>query len=163
MHPTNKALLGYVSAALVSGACLWEGTRYEAYYDGGGVPTVCTGRTKDVVFGKKYSKEECHKYLVEELAEYGKGVLECVTAPLQQHEYDAFTLMAYNVGVKGFCGSRAVKLFNAGNVLASCRAMAYGPNNEPVWSYDNGKYIQGLHNRRKYEMRMCLGEMNVQP
>lgn len=161
MHPLNKALLGYVSAALVAGACLWEGTKYEAYYDTGGVPTVCTGRTKDVIFGKKYTPEECSKYLREELAEYGKGVLSCITQPLKQYEFDAFTLMAYNVGIQGFCGSRAVKLFNAGKNAEACNAMAYGPKGEPVWSYDNGKYIQGLHNRRKYEMRMCLGDLNV--
>lgn len=159
MNPKNKALIGYISTALISGACLWEGTKYEAYYDGGGVATVCTGYTKNVIFGKRYSKEECSAYLRAELKEHGQGVLNCITQPLQQHQYDAFTLMAYNVGVKGFCGSRAVKLFNAGNVMEACRAMAYGPKGEPVWAYDNGKYVQGLHNRRLFEMKMCLGDV----
>lgn len=161
MHPLNKQLIGYVSASLVAGACLWEGTRYEAYYDGGGVATVCTGYTKNVVFGKRYSPAECHAYLVSELKEHSSGVLNCVTQPLKQHQFDAFALMAYNVGVKGFCGSRAVRLFNQGDSIGACKAMAYNPSGGPAWSYDNGKYVQGLHNRRKYEMKMCLGELNV--
>lgn len=159
MNLKNKVFLGYISAALLSGAALWEGTKYEAYYDGGGVATVCTGYTKNVIFGKRYSPLECHAFLISELKEHGAGVVACVTRPMEQHQYDAFTLMAYNVGVKGFCGSRAVKLFNAGNIMEACKAMAWGPKGEKVWAYDNGQYVQGLHNRRLFEMRMCLGDV----
>lgn len=158
MHPLNKVFIGVVSASMLSGAALWEGTRYYAYKDIVGVPTVCQGYTgSGIVFGRKYTEDECRVFLRKELIVHANGVLECVTQPMKPNEFDAFTLMAYNVGVNGFCGSRAVKLFNAGNTLAACRAMAYGPNNEPVWSFAGGKFVQGLFNRRKYEMAMCLG------
>jgi lysozyme len=159
MHPSNKALIGVVSAGLIASAAFWEGTRYYAYKDIAGIPTVCEGYTgSGIIFGKKYSREECNHYTHTELAAHGKGVLECIKAPLEEHQYNAFTLMAYNVGVNGFCGSQTVKLFNAGNVDAACRRMAYTPKGEPNWSFVDGKYVKGLHNRRIYEMKMCLGE-----
>lgn len=165
MNPANKWLLGTVSAAVLSATAMLEGTKYYAYYDTGGVPTVCQGYTgtKDdkIVFGKKYSPEECHIYTTTQLKVHGDGVLGCIKRPMQQYQYDAFTLMAYNVGVTGFCTSRAARLFNAGETAAACRAMAWGPKNEPVWAYDNGKFLQGLHKRRKYEAAMCMGDPNA--
>lgn len=156
MNLTNKWLIGSVSAALLSGAALWEGVRYTPYKDIVGVTTVCYGETKNVE-NRKYSPEECKRMLRNELADYGKGVLNCVNTPLTQNQYDAFTLFAYNVGVSAFCNSRANKLLSEKKYEAACTAMAFGPNQQPVWSYAGGKFVQGLHNRRIYEMKLCLG------
>lgn len=158
----NKWLVGVVTASLVSGAALWEGTRYYAYYDIAGIPTVCQGYTgKDIVFNKKYSVEECNAFLRKELTIHSNGVLNCITKPLQQHTHDAFTLMAYNIGVSGFCSSRTVKLYNEGKYTEACYAMYKAPSGKPVWSYvkKNGEweFVQGLYNRRMYEAKMCLG------
>lgn len=162
--PANKWLLGAIPAALVSGATLWEGTQYYAYYDIAGVPTVCQGYTgKGIVFGKKYSPEECLAYLKTELKEHSTGVLNCITQPLKEREYIGFTLMAYNVGVNGFCGSRAAKLFNQGYAEKACWAMSNGPDGKPVWSYVGPKFVQGLYNRRVYERSICLGVPYVKP
>lgn len=156
MNQANKWLIGAVSAALLSGAALWEGVRYQPYKDIVGVTTVCYGETKNVE-NRKYSPEECKRMLKNELAEYGKGVLNCVNAPLTQNQYDAFTLFAYNVGVSGFCNSRANKLLSEKKYEAACTALAFGPNQQPAWAYAGGKFVQGLHNRRLYEMKLCLG------
>jgi lysozyme len=81
-HPQNKWLVGTVSAALLSGAVMWEGTRYYAYYDVAGIPTVCQGYTgSGIVFGKKYSTEECRAFLHKELVVHSAGVLNCITKP----------------------------------------------------------------------------------
>lgn len=166
MLQSNKWLLGSVSATLVAGASLWEGTKYYAYYDIAGVPTVCQGYTgSGIVFGKKYSPEECRTFLHKELVEHSTGVLKCITKPLTQDVHDAFTLFAYNVGVQGACSSRAFKLYNAGNVQEACIALYKAPDGKPVWSYAKVKgeltFVQGLYNRRKYETAMCLGDPNV--
>ena len=164
MTPVNKWLVGTVSATLLSSASLWEGTEYYAYYDIVGVPTVCSGYTgKGIVFGKKYSSQECNAFLRKELVVHSMGVLECISAPLKENQYNAFTLMAYNVGVSGFCSSRAVKLFNEGKIMEACRAMAYTPNGSPAWSFAGGKYVEGLHKRRLYEAKMCTGGVDVSP
>lgn len=157
MHPANKWLIGSVGAALITSAAMLEGTVYEVYYDLAGIPTICSGHTgKDIVVGKIYNAEECKAILTKDLAKHGAGVLSCINQPLTVNQYNAFTLMALNIGVGNFCGSRAAKLFNAGLSDAACRAMAYGPNGQPVWSYVNKtKFVHGLHKRRIYEMNLC--------
>ena len=157
--PQNKWLVGAVSTALISAAALWEGTRYEPYYDVGGIPTVCIGYTgKGIVFGKRYSHAECTAFLKQELATHGQGVLNCITRPLKENEFNAFTLMAYNIGINAFCGSQTAKQFNLGNTLTACDRIAFAANKTPNWSYVNGEFVKGLHNRRLYERSMCLGE-----
>lgn len=158
MHPANKWLIGVVSATLVASAVQWEGVEYTAYTDIANVVTVCSGYTgKDIKLNKTYTKEECDVLTRKELNVHGEAILKCVSRPLKEHEYNAFTLFAYNVGSAGACGSRAIRLFNNGDTKGACNALAYGPDGRPAWSYVNGKYIQGLHNRRLYERFMCLG------
>ena len=158
----NKWLIGVASAALIGGATLWEGTKYEPYYDVAGIPTVCMGYTgPGVTFGKRYSHEECTKLLKQELVEHGNGVLQCITRPMKENEYNAFTLMAYNIGVSAFCGSTTARLFNSGNTQLACDRIAFASDGSPNWSYAGGKFYKGLHNRRLYERSMCLGDKVV--
>lgn len=163
MNPANKWLVGAISSALIASASVWEGTRYYAYKDLAGVPTVCQGHTgSGITFGRKYTPEECSAFLKADLKKHADGVLACINKPLKENEFNAFVLFAYNVGVSGACSSRAFSQFNLGNTEAACRALAYSPKGVPVWSYVNGtEFVQGLHNRRLYEMKMCLGGSNV--
>lgn len=155
MNPANKWLIGLIPAALLSGAALWEGTRYYAYYDIVGVPTVCQGYTGDnIVFGKKYSPQECLKYLSGELKIHSEGILKCINVPITENEYIAYSLFAYNVGVKGACGSTSIKLLNKGFNLEACNALLN-------WSYAGGKWVKGLNNRRMYESAICKKEPYV--
>jgi len=157
MNSLNKWLLGSVSAAVIAGATYWEGTRYTAYNDIVGVLTVCNGYTgKDIVKGKIYTPQECKTLLTKELKAHGDGILKCINVPLTQYQFDAFTLFAYNVGVGAFCSSKSVlQPLNRGNYKAACDGLL-------KWVYADGKYVQGLYNRRMYERKMCLGELNVQ-
>lgn len=159
MNVNNKWLIGSASAILLSSVALWEGTRYVPYKDIAGVPTVCQGYTgKDIVMGRRYSQEECAAFLKKELKVHSDGVLACISVPINQSQYNAYTLFAYNVGVQGFCNSRATKLLNEGKAIESCWALSRGPNGKPVWSFVGDKFVQGLYNRRQYETAMCLGE-----
>lgn len=164
MHPANKWLIGVASAALIASTVRWEGMEEYAYTDIANVVTVCSGYTgKDIVLKKKYTKEECDVLTRKELLVHGGGVLQCVSRPLKEYEYNAFTLFAYNVGVGGACKSRAIRLFNEGRNSEACRALSSGPDGKPAWSYADGRFIKGLHNRRLYETQMCLGAGYVYP
>ena len=135
-----------------------EGVKFKPYTDLAGIPTVCSGYTgPGIDKNKTYSAEECNAFTRKELVTHGNGVLKCINKPLSELEYNAFTLFAYNIGVGAFCSSRTAKLFNEGRTKDACYAIAYTPNNQPNWSFVDGKFVQGLHNRRQYEMRMCLG------
>jgi GH24 family phage-related lysozyme (muramidase) len=74
---------------------------------------------------------------------------------ITQDQFDALTLFAHNVGNPAACASRAVGLMWEGNHHEGCRALAYSPSNRPVWSYVGKTYIQGLHNRRIKEYKIC--------
>lgn len=156
MNPANRWLVGAVGASLIAAASLWEGTEYTAYSDIVGVLTVCQGYTgSDIVQGKRYTSAECDALLTKELGKHSKAVLECVKVPLQRHQYDAFVLFSYNVGSNAFCTSNTVlKPLNAGNYQAACDGLL-------KWTYAKGRYIQGLMNRRVYERKMCMGELNA--
>lgn len=164
MHPANKWLIGVTGTALLSGAMLWEGKRSTSYIDLANVLTVCYGHTgRDIIKGKYYTDAECSLLLKQDIKIHSDGVLQCVNMPLKENQYSAFVLMAYNVGVSGFCSSRALRLFNEGHTAEACRAMAYSPTGSPAWSFANGKFVQGLHNRRVFESNMCLGATHATP
>lgn len=155
MNPANKWLIGALPAALISGAALWEGTKYYAYKDIVGVPTVCSGYTgKDIVFGKKYSPQECAAYLATELKEHSTGILKCINVPINQNEYIAYSLFAYNVGVTGACKSTSISLLNKNKRIEACNALLN-------WSYAGGVWVRGLNNRRQYEAAICKKEPYV--
>lgn len=144
----------------------WEGKGQNVVYAdklAKGLPTVCRGITKytspdPVVVGEFWSAERCLE--VERLV-VEKGQLEladCITvspAPAQ-HVFDAFTSHGHNFGNPTTCASRAMALLNQGKTAEACRALAWGPNGQKVWAYADGKYVQGLHNRRLAEEKLCL-------
>lgn len=51
-----------------------------------------------------------------------RGIKQCVTAPLYQHEYDVMVDFAYQYGLATLCGSTMVRMANMGDYQASCLA-----------------------------------------
>lgn len=148
MH--KGAPIALVTASLLGALTFWEGRKYEPYQDIVGVWTVCAGITgPDVKPGKKYSQADCDELEGREIERHGRGVLECVTVQLPQKRYEALALFAYNVGIRGACGSTAVRLINAGQPAAGCDALL-------MWSKAGGQFVRGLHRRRVFEREWCL-------
>jgi lysozyme len=102
-----------------------------------------------VVISKTYSKAECDGLLKTKLAAYGSAVLKCVNVPISENEYSAYTLFDYNVGSAAFCGSSLLRKLNAGNHKAACDGLL-------AWVHADGKFVQGLANRRRFERDLCL-------
>lgn len=118
----------------------WEGKRNEPYRDIGGVLTVCYGETR--VQMRRYSDAECTEMLKVALGDFGQKVQRCVPALEERpFQWGASTTLAYNIGAPGFCGSTAARRFNAGDWAGGCEAFK-------MWVKVNGKYVQGLANRR---------------
>lgn len=153
MNLANKWFIGAISSTLIASVSLWEGTRYYAYHDIVGVPTVCQGYTgPNIVFGRKYSAEECKAFLMQEIQTHAKGMLECVTVPLTENQFNAFTLFTYNIGVNGFCKASLTKKLNNGDIVGACDGLM-------AWVYADGKVVEGLRNRRAFEREMCLRDV----
>ena len=155
MNFKNSWLIGAVSAALLAATTHWEGVRYVPYQDVADVWTVCEGYAgKNVVPGKIYTPAECNTLLKTQLAAHGAAVLKCVTVPLNQNQYDAFTLFTYNVGGGAFCGSSLLKKLNTGDYVGACNGLL-------AWDRADGKEIPGLLDRRKFERDWCLRPVAV--
>lgn len=133
---------------------------YIVYKDVGGVDTVCYGQTgKQAAVGTKYTPEQCTEMLEKSLVKYAEHVNKRIpAAPLSVK--GAFTSFTYNVGMSGFDSSRAMREAQKKNYREACKALAFSPSGAPAWSFVKGKYVQGLHNRRKSEMAYCMKDVN---
>lgn len=146
-----------IGGVIVAGAGLlgllkdWEGTEYEVYLDGGGVPTVCMGITgSDLVPGKRYTQQECDDLLARAATQHAEGFLRCAGGVrLSQQEADAYFSWTYNVGVSAACASTLVKKLKAGEREGACKELLR-------WTKDNGVEVRGLVNRRRDEYALCM-------
>lgn len=122
------------------------------------VPTYCAGRTDwKATPGTKLTSDECVAVNKATILEYGYAVLACTNWDyLTARRLIGLTMFAINVGKSAACGSAAIQHINAGRVVAGCNLLAYKPNGEPNWSYAGGVFVQGLHNRRRAELALCL-------
>ena len=137
-----------------------EGNILHVYPDklAGGIPTYCAGKTDwKIPLGTTFTSDQCAEVNKTTLLEYGFSVLECTRwTNLTPNRLVALTMFAINVGKSAACGSQAVAHINQGQIQAGCRLIAYTPAGKPNWSYAGGVYVQGLHNRRLKEYKLCL-------
>lgn len=150
-----------LAASTLVGIAVHEGYRDDAYIPvPGDVPTIGFGSTSGVRMGDKTTpSRSLVRLLVEIEGVYAAGVKKCVTAPLYQHEYEAYVRLAYSVGVPTFCRKakpgtppNLIDLINAGKYAEACRrieAFKYGPGK---------KALPGLIKRRAEERAICEGE-----
>lgn len=151
------------SASLVAFLHTWEGTGRTVYADklAGGLPTACNGITKHVspypvVVGDVWSEARCAEVLSTVIEGDQNALAKCFKRPPTQNQFDAYSSHAHNFGVRRTCASVAMGLHNAGKPDVACLSLAFSPDGSPNWSEAGGKFVQGLHNRRKAEMNLCL-------
>jgi lysozyme len=151
------ALTGPLSLATLT---RWEGDIHRVYADNlaRGIPTFCAGRTDWAAkVGTPLSSDTCAEVNKITLIEYGFAVLECANWDyLSAKRLIALTIFSVNVGKSAACKSQAMVNINRGYIHKGCNLIAYKPSGAPNWSYAGGKYVDGLHNRRKAELDLCL-------
>jgi lysozyme len=142
---------GAAGAALLAAATAytshWEGRRYVAYRDVGGVLTVCDGHTgSDIVAGKRYTTAECDAMLQKDLIAHEGRMLTCApqlgdpfTVP--DDTYVAINDWAFNVGTGAACKSTLIRKVKAGDLRGACMELS-------KWVYVNSRVIGGLAVRR---------------
>jgi len=140
---------GYAAALAVALVGGFEGLRTTAYLDAVGVPTICYGETKGVHLGQRSSKPQCDALLLKRLDEFATEVEACIHRPMSDKTEVAFTSLAYNIGPAAFCNSTAARLYNQGNLEASCEAME-------AFNKAGGRVLFGLVKRRSAESNLCL-------
>lgn len=127
----------------------FEGLRENAYYDTGGVPTICYGETKHVYIGQTIDKAECERMLNDRLGEFMSYVDYKVIVPMPDTRRAALASFTYNVGKGAFRRSTLLKKLNRGDTVGACNELRR-------WVYDDGNILLGLVRRREAERKMCL-------
>lgn len=151
--PINKGQLGIAACILATTVLIapGEGVKYDPYKDIIGKETVCYGETNVVMH--HYDEAQCVSMLNNAVQNtYAKQVYKCVpNLAWDQNKYQAAASisLAYNIGSTKFCKSTAARQFNHGDLIGGCRALG-------VWTLAGGKPIQGLINRRRKEVKLCM-------
>lgn len=140
---------GAFAVAMLAFLGVWEGTKYVAYRDIVGVPTICTGETSGVKMGDTATPEECEARLRESVLKHEAGLLKCLTRQVPEGLHFSLLELTYNVGVSAVCRSTAVRLANAGDYSGACKAATR-------YVFAGGKEVKGLVNRRQAAFAICM-------
>lgn len=143
-----------IAALALSAAGLVGIVGYEGYTDRavipipGDVPTIGFGTTDGVKMGDKITPPAALARALHDVQKHDIG--KCVTVPLHQYEYDAYTSLAYNIGINAFCNSTLVRKLNAEEYAAACAEISR-------WDRAKGVKVRGLTLRRERERATCEG------
>jgi lysozyme len=96
-----------------------EGCVLTAYEDSVGVLTIGVGHTSaagepEVEPGMSIAMSEAWRIFAQDNDMFEEVVNEAITAPMEQHQFDAFTSICFNIGGGAFSSATFVKSFNAG-------------------------------------------------
>jgi lysozyme len=95
-----------------------EGCKLTAYQDSVGVWTIGIGHTSaagepQVTPGMTITYKEAWKIFADDNNEFEEVVNETITSPMDQHEFDAFVSICFNLGETQFRSATFVERFNA--------------------------------------------------
>lgn len=126
-----------------------EGIRLKAYLDGNGIPTIGFGSTGNVKMGDVITAEQADARLAADLHQAEWAVNTFVKVPLNQNQFDSLSSFVYNIGSGNFSKSTMLKLLNDGKYEDAAKQFF-------VWVKVNGKFSQGLMNRRVKEEALFM-------
>lgn len=129
----------------------FEGCKLESYKCAAGVWTIGYGSTKGIKEGMSISQEEADNLLLEDVAVFEDNVLDAVTMPLSQHQFDALVSWTFNLGGANLKASTMLKKLNAGEYEEV-------PAQIKRWNKAGGKVLQGLIRRREAEALLFEGK-----
>ena len=135
----------------------FEGFRSAPYLDPVGIPTIGYGATyypggrrvrmTDTPISEPFASD----MLRHQVTTYGDGIDRYAQVPLAQHQFDALTSWAYNVGLESARTSTLMKLLNLHDYQGAADQL-------PRWNRAGGRVLPGLTRRRAAERAMFLTE-----
>lgn len=143
---------------------VWEGISLEVYRDAGGKPTIGIGHLLTpqelssgfIHLGMKsdhglawrdgITEKEARELKLQD-AERFESAVNGLGVNLEQHEFDALVILAFNIGVSAFLGSSVAERTKQGDYSS---AMCWWAK----WNKVNRKPSKGLSKRRAAEIAM---------
>jgi len=127
-----------------------EGFRSELYPDADGWAIGYGCQVSPTAWlGRRLSETDAEALLLARLREFEVAVNESVKVPLKQNQFDALTLLAFNIGANAFRTSTLVDRLNKLEFAAAA-------NEFPRWKYSKKKLSTALLARRQKEREMFL-------
>ena len=130
-----------------------EGFRGKPYADSGGKMTVGYGHLivpgDGVCLGDIIGPCKGSELLALDVKIAVDGVNKNVTKSINQNQFDALVIFAFNVGVYAFKTSTLLRLLNLGDVTGAC-------NQFLRWDMVGGVHVPGLRKRRVAEQALFL-------
>jgi lysozyme len=164
-HRVAIALLSLSATALVGNA-MREGYTEKAIIPiPGDVPTKGHGTTRNadgtpVKLGDTTTPTRSLVDLLRDSTAASEGLKKCIHADLHQYEFDAYSMLAYNVGVGAVCSSSIPTKLHAGQYEAACNTISdfngVCLDKPRRGKCKNKKIIKGLVNARAIEKSLCL-------
>ena len=127
----------------------FEGCRFRAYRDGGGVLTIAYGHTKNVREGQECDMEQAVTWLRDDVQDAVAAVNRLVKVPLTQNRFDALVDFVFNLGAGAFATSTLLRMLNQGDYAGAAGQFKR-------WNKDNGQVVAGLTRRRAAEEKMFV-------
>ena len=156
----NVAILTLSAAGFV-GILLQEGYSDKAIIPvPGDVPTLGFGTTEGVKMGDRITPPKAAARALKDVTKYEGAIKRCVHVDLHQHEYDAYTDLAYNIGPGAFCNSTLVQKLNNEDYPGACAAILdWKRYKQYDCSLTKNKHIcGGLWTRRQSTYKSCMGQ-----
>jgi lysozyme len=137
----------------------FEGYSSKPYLDSAGITTISYGTirypngTRVSMKDNNCTEAEGKAYLQHDLTNFESSVDALTVDTLNQDQFDALVLFAYNVGSNALKGSTLLKKVNK------------NPNDLSIqdeftkWVYAGGKRIKGLLNRRNKESQLYFSKI----
>jgi len=129
----------------------FEGCKLEAYRCAAGVWTIGYGHTKEVAEGDVISQFDAEDLLTYDLQEFEAYVLDYVSVPLKQNEFDALVSWTFNLGSGNLRSSTLLKKLNDHKYKEV-------PTEIRRWNKAAGKVLDGLVRRREAESLLFQGK-----
>ena len=156
----NK-LAGSLLAAAMALAAGFEGVKYVAYQDVGGVWTLCNGETLGVKRGDTATPEQCDNMLIAGLLRHN-APFEKLPRQLPANVHLAALDFCYNVGTGNCTRSTLWRHLETGRYDEACQQFTR-------WRYAAGRdcsqpgsQCRGVWERRKLERDICTGAVSIE-
>lgn len=121
-----------------------EGCRFSAYQDSVGVWTIGYGHTRGVKEGDTCTQAQADEWLKLDVLVAEQCVMQAVTVPLTQGEFDALVSFTFNLGCRALKNSTLLKMLNDSNYDGAAAEFS-------KWNHAGGVVLAGLTARREAE------------